>query len=52
MISSRDIIQLWRTVDITMQPNVQRLIYRNVKCHVTFFRLIKFKISIWVCNNM
>ena len=43
-----------RAVDITMWPNVQRLIERNVKCHATFFRLIKFKISIWVwwvCNN-
>ena len=36
-------------VDITMRPNVQRLIERNFKCHVTFFRLIQFKISIWVC---
>ena len=51
MKSSRDIIQLSHAVDITMRPNVQRLIERNVKCHVTFFRLIKFKISIWVCNN-
>ena len=34
-----------------MWPNVQWLIERNVKCHVTFFRLIKFKISIQVCNN-
>jgi hypothetical protein len=40
-----------RAVDITMRPNVQRLIERNFKCHVTFFRLIKFKISIWVCNK-
>ena len=39
-------------VDITMRPNVQRLIERNVKCHVSFFRLIKFKISIWICNNI
>jgi hypothetical protein len=39
-------------VDITMRPNVQRSIERNVKCHVTFFRLIKFKIFLWVCNNM
>jgi hypothetical protein len=38
--------------DITMRPNVQRLIELNFKCHVTFFRLIKFKISIWVCNNI
>jgi hypothetical protein len=52
MKSSRDIIQLSRRVDITMRPSVQRLIERNVKCHVTFFRLIKFKISIWVCNNI
>ena len=51
MKSSRDIIQLLRAVDITMRPNVQRLIERNVKCHVTFFRQIKFKISIWVCNK-
>jgi hypothetical protein len=36
-------------VDITMRPNVQQLIERNVKCHVTFFRLIQFKISIRVC---
>ena len=27
------------------------MIEQNVKCHVTFFRLIKFKISIWVCNK-
>ena len=39
------------TVDKTMRPNVQRLIERNVKCHVMFFRLITFKISIWVCNK-
>jgi len=38
-------------VDITMRPNVQRLIDRNIKCHVTFFRLIKFKIFIWVCKK-
>ena len=38
--------------DITMRPNVQRLIERNVKCYVTFFRLIKFKISTWVCNKV
>jgi hypothetical protein len=31
-------------VDIIMRPNVQQLFERNVKCHVTFFRLIKFKI--------
>ena len=39
-------------VDITMQPNVQRLIKQNVKCHVMFFRLINFNISIWVCNEI
>ena len=33
-------------VHITMQPIVQRLIKLNVKCHVTFFSLIKFKISV------
>ena len=33
-------------VDITMRSNVQQLIEHNVKCHVIFFRLIKFKISI------
>ena len=38
-------------VYITIWPSVQWLTARNVKCHVTFFRLIKFKISIWVCNN-
>ena len=51
MKSSRDIIQLLPAVDITMRPNVQRLIERNVKSHVTFFRQIRFKISIWVCNK-
>jgi len=51
MKSSSDIIQLSRAIDITMRPNVQQLIEHNVKCHVTFFRLIKFKISIWVCNK-
>ena len=51
MKSSRNIIQLSHAVDITMRRNVQRLIERNVKCHVTFFRLIKFNISIWLCNN-
>ena len=35
-----------RVVDITMRPNVQWLIKRNVKYHVMFFRLIKFKITI------
>jgi len=49
--SSRDIIQLSRAVEITVRPKVQWLIERNVKCHVTFFRLIKFKIYIRVCNN-
>jgi len=33
----------------TMRPNVQRLIERNIKCHVSCFRLIKFKIFIRVC---
>jgi len=43
---------LLRVVDITMRPKIQRLIERNVECHVTFFRLIKFKISIRVCNKI
>lgn len=33
-----------RAVVITIQPNVQRFFERNVKCNVTFFRLIKYKI--------
>ena len=50
--SASHITLFLRAVDITMRPSVQWLIEQNVKCHVTFFRLIKFKISIWVCNKI
>jgi hypothetical protein len=40
------ITYVWYNHATYKRPAVDR-----TECHVTFFRQIKFKISIWVCNN-